>query len=229
MVTGFHKFPSTPHLAVLSGVSIRDDKVFTEKERAAFLSNELIVEEKVDGANLGISFDMDGDLLIQNRGEFLIEPLTGQWKKLSDWLKYKIETMFDALSDKLILYGEWCYAKHTIPYDNLPDWFLGFDVFEKSSNIFWSVFKRDGLLGDIGVQPVPFIKKGKFTMFELEKLLTKSRLSTAHAEGLYLRSEVGDRLVARAKLVGPAHISGIEEHWSRTQIEPNRLAARMLY
>ena len=33
----FFKFPSTPHLAALSGVEIRDDKVLTASERNAFL------------------------------------------------------------------------------------------------------------------------------------------------------------------------------------------------
>ena len=56
----FFKFPSTPHLAVLLGVDVRGDKVMSEKERDEFLRHEITVEEKIDGANLGISFDGDG-------------------------------------------------------------------------------------------------------------------------------------------------------------------------
>ncbi len=57
MKGGFFKFPSTPHLALLGDVEIRGDKVMSELERAEFLCHEFAVEEKVDGANLGISFD----------------------------------------------------------------------------------------------------------------------------------------------------------------------------
>ena len=57
MIDRFNKFPSTPHLALLGGVGVRDDKVMSEFERCEFLRHELVVEEKVDGANLGISFD----------------------------------------------------------------------------------------------------------------------------------------------------------------------------
>ena len=64
----FFKFPSTPHLAVLLGVDVRGDKVMSEKERDEFLRHEITVEEKIDGANLGISFDGGGSLLLQNRG-----------------------------------------------------------------------------------------------------------------------------------------------------------------
>ena len=53
------KFPTTPHLTILGDIQIRDDKVMTESERNEFIQHEIIVEEKVDGANLGISFDIE--------------------------------------------------------------------------------------------------------------------------------------------------------------------------
>ncbi len=55
MKADFFKFPSTPHLATLPGVDIRGDKVLSGSERDEFLRHDLIVEEKADGANLGIS------------------------------------------------------------------------------------------------------------------------------------------------------------------------------
>ena len=64
----FFKFPSTPHLAVLLGVDVRGDKVMSGEERGEFLRHEITVEEKIDGANLGISFDGDGSLRLQSRG-----------------------------------------------------------------------------------------------------------------------------------------------------------------
>ena len=39
--------------------------------------------------------------------------------------------LFEILSEKFILFGEWCYAQHSIFYDRLPDWFLGFDIYDK--------------------------------------------------------------------------------------------------
>ena len=75
MRDNFFKFPSTPHLALLGDVDIRGDKVMSEHERDEFLGHELVVEEKVDGANLGISFDSNGNIRAQNRGAYL--PLPG--------------------------------------------------------------------------------------------------------------------------------------------------------
>ena len=84
MNDSFFKFPSTPHLAALPDVDIREDKVLSESERFDFLRHSLVVEEKVDGANLGISFDSEGNIRAQNRGAYLYPPRSGQWKKLDD-------------------------------------------------------------------------------------------------------------------------------------------------
>ena len=62
MTGDLYKFPSTPHLALMADKAARDDKVLKLEAREEFLQHELIVEEKVDGANLGISFDEGGEL-----------------------------------------------------------------------------------------------------------------------------------------------------------------------
>lgn len=35
-------------------------------------------------------------------------------------------------SEDVILFGEWCYAKHSIGYSALPGYFVAFDIFIKS-------------------------------------------------------------------------------------------------
>lgn len=223
MSEGFFKFPSTPHLAILGRNVVRDEKIMSARECDEFLQHELVVEEKVDGANLGISFDSSGDLRTQNRGSYLHAPFSGQWKKLSEWIAPKWDILFDALMDQFILFGEWCYAEHSIAYDRLPDWFLGFDVFDKNNKKFLSCQRRDVLFQRIGVAGVPILKRGRFSLEELKRLLTKSCLSERPAEGLYLRFDEGAWLGRRAKLVRPEFIQAVEEHWIRKGIKPNRL------
>lgn len=219
----FFKFPSTPHLALLGNADVRDDKVMTESERSGFLCHELVVEEKIDGANLGISFDSDGSIRAQNRGAYLEFPGLGQWKKLSAWLAPRTDTFFEHLFDRYILFGEWCYAKHTVFYERLPDWFLGFDIYDREAGRFLSCSRRDEFFRTIRICPVPIIRCGHFTLSELSELLLQSMLGDHPAEGIYLRSDRGDWLVQRAKLVCPAFVQSVEQHWSRKNIEPNRL------
>ncbi|MHB8909876.1 MAG: RNA ligase family protein [Syntrophales bacterium] len=219
----FFKFPSTPHLALLGDVAVRGDKVMSNVEMKTFLQHELVVEEKVDGANLGISFDSGGNIRAQNRGAYLHLPSTGQWKKLYRWLMPRIDVLFEQLIDRYILFGEWCYAQHSTFYDRLPDWFLGFDIYDKKSGRFLSCSRRDKAFRAIGISQVPKVDHGRFTFEELRKLLSKSQLSNKPAEGLYFRIDQGDWLVQRAKLVRVAFIQSIEHHWLHSVMKSNKL------
>jgi ATP-dependent RNA circularization protein (DNA/RNA ligase family) len=221
----FYKFPSTPHLATLPGVEIRGDKVLTEPERDEFLRHEIIVEEKMDGANLGISFDAEGYVRARNRGAYLRLPGSGQWRKLGEWLALRTDVLFENLSDRYILFGEWCYAQHSIFYNRLPDWFLGFDIYEREACRFLSSEQRDRLLEKMHISKVPGLARGRFSVSGLKKLLLQSTLANQPAEGLCLRFDEGDWLGQRAKLVQPAFIQAVGQHWSRSLIRPNRLAA----
>ncbi len=223
MRDNFFKFPTTPHLALLGDVNIRGDKVMSEPERDAFLGHKLVVEEKVDGANLGISFDSNGNIRAQNRGAYLPFPGLGQWKKLLEWLSPKEDTLFDHLTDHYILFGEWCYAQHSVFYDQLPDWFLGFDIYDKQVGHFLPRDKRDEFLQEMGISKVPFIAHGHFTFSDLKEFLSFSRLGDQLAEGLYLRFDQDNRLVQRTKLVRPDFIQSIEQHWSQSGIKKNRV------
>ena len=223
MKVDFFKFPSTPHLALLGNVQVRGDKVIPEFERNEFLKREIVVEEKVDGANLGISFDAKGNIRAQNRGDYLHLPSPGQWKKLSEWLKPRIDTLFEQLAARYILFGEWCYARHSVFYDQLPDWFLGFDIFDKNTSKFLSCPRRDEVFRVIGIFQVPMLRQGHFTLSGVQRLLSQSQLSKESAEGLYLRVDQGDCLEQRAKLVRPAFIQSVEQHWLRSGIKANRL------
>ena len=223
----FSKFPSTPHLAALHDTDIRDDKVMTESEREGFLEQEVTVEEKVDGANLGISFAADGAVRAQNRGKILSLPGSGQWHELTRWLDIHCDELFDLLSDQYILFGEWCYAQHSVFYNRLPDWFMAFDIYDRSAERFLSVMRRDRLLSQVSLATVPFIAHGRFTYTDIVGFLSASALGDQPAEGVYLRSDDGDWLQQRAKLVRPTFIQTIDEHWSRSALKPNRLCYQM--
>ena len=219
----FFKFPSTPHLATLGDIEIRGDKVMLEPERNHFLQHGLTVEEKVDGANLGISFDAKGNIRAQNRGAYLHIPSSGQWKKLGEWLASRNDILFENLADRYILFGEWCYAQHSVFYDRLPDWYLGFDIYDKQAGRFLSSIRRDEFFGKMKIISVPKIAHGCFTLADLRNLLSQSKLCSQPAEGLYLRFDRDDWLVLRAKLVRPAFIQSMEQHWSHSIIKPNCL------
>lgn len=124
----FFRFPSTLHLAWLSRTAVpREDKVLSTLDAIELLTGEVVVEEKIDGANIGLSLTEDGALRVQNRGQYLEAPYGGQFSRLSEWITQHEGGIRDRLDASHILFGEWCAARHTIGYDRLPDWFVLFD------------------------------------------------------------------------------------------------------
>ncbi|EQD75717.1 DNA ligase III-like protein, partial [mine drainage metagenome] len=85
-MTDFFRFPHTPHVAWLGEGAPRDDKVLAPDEARALLMDAMVVEEKLDGANLGLSLAPDGSLRAQNHGQYLSTPHMGQFARLPAWL-----------------------------------------------------------------------------------------------------------------------------------------------
>lgn len=228
MSAEFFRFPHTPHLAWLGPGTPRDDKVLAPAEVRELLADEVVVEEKVDGANLGFSVSEDGTLRAQNRGSYLaIDALAGQWKPLKRWLAAHTEALVDALYPDLMLFGEWCYAMHSVHYTRLPDWFLGFDVYDREQGEFWSVERRNALLNQLDIAKVPELGRGHFDVESLKNLLGHSQLTDGPAEGLYVRREAEGRLLARAKLVRAEFVQAVDEHWSKRRLVENRLDEKL--
>jgi hypothetical protein len=152
-VTDFIRFPRTPHLAWLGAGEPRDDKILAAEEVRDLLAQEVIVEKKLDGANLGISVGADGALRIQSRGAFLdLASLHPQFRPLRNWLAVHQRPLSDTLAGGQILFGEWSYARHSIHYTRLPDWFIAFDVYDPPAGHFWSVPRRDALIHGLGIR-----------------------------------------------------------------------------
>ena len=226
-MSGFFRFPHTPHLAWLGEDSPRDDKVLSHAEANALLAGQVVVEEKLDGANLGISSGPGGTLHLQNRGQYLTPPWTGQFARLSSWLPTHESALAEALGDHLILFGEWCTARHSMDYSKLPDWLLVFDVYDRKEGRFWSTVRRNELAERLGLFAVPQIFTGQTDLEKLEHLALheQSRFGSGPLEGVVIRRENSEWLETRAKLVHPGFIQAIKEHWSRRGMVWNRLAA----
>ena len=107
--------------------------------------------------------------------------------------------------------------------NRLPDWFLGFDVYDRTEARFWASERRDALLADLGIAVVPRLAAGRFAFADLEALLKGSQVGRAPMEGLVVRREAAGWTTERAKLVRERFVQGIGEHWSRGPLRQNAL------
>ena len=87
---------------------------------------DVFIAEKVDGAQMGISIDENYKLMVQNRSHYVNSKSHSQFEKLDKWIMDHSQSLFEILDQDTILFGEWLYAKHSISYTNLPDYFINF-------------------------------------------------------------------------------------------------------
>lgn len=231
----FVKYPRTPHLFGSKGTD--DDKHLGKRESLAFIGDaSLIVEEKIDGTNVGIHFAADGRMKLQCRGHEITEGMHPQYDLFKQWTSAKLLKLEEMLEDRFILYGEWLYARHSVHYRALSHYFFEFDIFDKQAERFLDLAARMEMLSGKGIETVPIVHRGVATVDELWATIGSSAFdahfenpmtgrSDNRMEGLYLRTEADGFVTGRAKLVRPEFVEKIKqsEHWQHQAMVPNLL------
>ena len=231
----FVKYPRTPHLFGSKGTP--DDKHLDEAQSNRFIADEsLVVEEKIDGTNVGIHFMSDGQMVLQCRGHLITEGMHPQYDLFKQWAVVKRAVLEERLKCHFILFGEWMYARHSIHYRQLPHYFFEFDIYDKDNQCFLSLEKRMQLLEGTGIQTVPVLNTGSVKRSQLGTLIGPSSFGShfenpvTHRtdnlmEGLYLRTESEGVVTGRAKVVRIEFVEKAKEstHWQHQAMVPNLL------
>ena len=221
---GLIKFPRTRHIQNI-GSATRDDLIMSADEvHSSYLNRHLCVEEKIDGANMGISI-RNNKICAQNRSHFVGSAYHAQFRYLDKWIHQHSDELWSVLeSDRYILYGEWVYARHSIHYTSLPDWFVAFDMYDCLEQKFWCRSRLEKLLEGTSIALIPVIADKTFaTLQELRSLVqTKSSFYNGVVEGVYVRFCDDQWVTDRGKIVRSDFLSG-DEFWSKGGVHPNLL------
>lgn len=236
------KYPRTPHI---QGSRLQPgDEDLRQRPFADIEGRHIVLEEKIDGANTAISFTDDGELRLQSRGHFL----TGGGREkhydlLKQWGAVHKNRLYEVLGDRYIMYGEWMYAKHTIFYDLLPNYFMEFDILDRETDKFLDTPSRHALIRALPVSSCPVLAAGKFSRMEdILKYLGDSNYISHHhiehlreeaarlgldadricretdasrtMEGIYIKVEENGRVVDRMKYVRASFLQTVEESQS---------------
>lgn len=233
----FVKYPRTPHLFGSTGTA--DDKHLGERASAAFVADpSLVVEEKLDGTNVGLHFAPDGRLVLQCRGHLITTAMHPQYDLFKQWAAVKRDVLAERLGGRYILFGEWLYARHSVHYRQLPHYFFEFDIYDKDDAVYLSLDRRVRMIEGSGIHTVPVVHTGALRVEELAALIGPSRFDSRFdnpvtgrpddlVEGLYLRTERAGAVSGRAKVVRPEFVERLKrsEHWQHQAMVPNRLRA----
>ena len=212
-----------------------------DAEASGFFDGRTVVlaEEKVDGANLGLSLTKGYEVRCQNRSHYVNPQSHAQFRSLQSWLDEHTGALCQLLApEREVLFGEWLAVKHSVHYSRLPGLFLAFDIFDKRSGTFCSAAERDRRLRGSGIPVVRTMAKRAFgSKAELLTLLEqRSAYTDGFVEGAYLRIDAADGReadggeadgrrvgtnVRRGKIVRADFVQGITEHWINAEIVKN--------
>ena len=180
------KYPRTRHL---QGSRLQEgDEDLSQIPFSEILGKNIVIEEKIDGANSAVSFDGEGNLLLQSRGHYLRGGYQERhYNLMKQWANANCEILYEALEDRYIMYGEWMYAKHTVFYDALPDYFMEFDIFDRERGVFLDTDSRRRITEPMTIiSSVPVLGRGVFLRKEsiLKHLGNSLYITENHIETL---------------------------------------------
>jgi hypothetical protein len=243
------KYPRTQHL---QGSRLQEgDEDLSQVPFNEIFGKNIVIEEKIDGANSAVSFDGEGNLLLQSRGHYLDGGFRERhYNLMKQWANFNRDLFYNALGSRYIMYGEWMYAKHTVFYDALPDYFMEFDIFDRDRQVFLDTPSRKKITEKIGIiSSVPVLAEGVFRSKEkilsylgnsnyitenhievLRKLAERQNLDVERQvretdpsmlmEGLYIKVEQNGVVEERVKYVRASFLQCVNEAKSHWQTRP---------
>lgn len=206
-----YKYPKTPHLPWSETIGADDKRL---KDDSQFQGKIVVITEKMDGENTSIYNDgyhaRSIDSAHRNYHSWLLAYLS--------YFQYQIPK-----NDRIC--GEYLYAEHSIHYDNLENYFLGFSYW--TDNYCWNWEDTKEKFKKLEINIVPQLYYGEYNK-DVTISIAKKVIADG-GEGIVIRN-ASDFLLEDfqnniAKYVRPNHVQ-TDEHWSQNIIKYNNLRKR---
>lgn len=219
----FRKFEKTLRI-IVPQVQLQGKHYLSKSEVQKLLSGQVTILEKLDGANTAI-IRHKNIFKLQKRGSLIETSEHVQFQRLKDWSAINYEKIMNIPKDT-ILYGEWMYAKHTVFYDKLPDYFIPFAWYDKKLNKYLNYKELKKRCDEIGLIVAPLLYQGAIDKMSLFDLIPNiSNFGSEKAEGLVVWNY---KQQMRGKVVRAEFQKAMDEdgHWMHKQITRNRLETK---
>lgn len=215
------EFPSTPHLPYQPNTG-RDDCVASEQAAEVIFSAPLLtIEEKMDGAFLGMTLD-EGQVIIRNRNHILRKGYTARTeakRQFAPAWNYayqqvdKLRHLQELAGAPVAVCGEWLVMTHGTRYETsrikrCP--FVAFDLYDPEAARYLDPLRTRWLLAQVGFTMPDLLDRFACSYEHLARLAKEpsswSKLDPR--EGVYLKIGDGKYLTHRFKMVRPGFEPG---------------------
>jgi len=215
----FLKYPKTYRITTPK-ICLKNKLNLSFEEQRALLRGQVEVTEKMDGANVGIIRHKKGWILQKRRG-LADEGIHAQYSFFWNWARLNEERIM-SIPVGWIIYGELMFARHHIYYDQLPSYFLCFNVWNGEEFI-----PKENQ----PFQTVPTLYRGnELTMEMLDKwAFEKSVYSSENLrEGVYVKNYKHQLLGKLVRAEFMKELDEDEDHWMMQKLVKNKLADGVL-
>ncbi len=203
----------------------KSKKCLTEAEVKILLDGHTVFEEKVDGGVVGLAWNGDTHLAIGKHSMIPYDDNSKKFYGLNNWI-YENYEKIQKIPLGWIIFGEWLRAKHNIFYNNLPDYFLAFDIWDGYRYL--DLQSRSEMLYKLEFAEVPFIYSGDdldigdvLCIANGLSVSNKSRFSNSETfEGIVIKNYQKGLM---GKYVRREFMDSIEANWINSPLIENRL------
>ena len=201
------EYPATRHLPWKPNA--KGDKIASNQEAMVIFYGETCVQEKIDGANCGMSY-LNGHPVVRSRtkilrkGQEMKNPSLAQFASSWNWM-HQNKSLFDILDEHgpYSVYGDWMIQQHGMEYDLLPDWFIAFDLYDWEKGYYIDPKKASDILSTCGFSMVPTLLYGVDSYDTLEELANGQSSFTlgSKREGIIVKVSDGNAITTKFKMV----------------------------
>lgn len=200
------KYPRTYHFEWSEGKSSNDKIQF---DLSNFKGEEIVITEKMDGENTTMMNDCYYARSLDSNNHPSRNFVKGIWGRI----KHEIPNHFR-------ICGENLYAQHSLKYENLPDYFMVFSIWENKKCLSWDETVEYCNL--LKLQTVNILYRGIFDF----KFIKEFKIDTTTQEGFVVRLsnefELNDFQKSVVKWVRKHHVQ-TDEHWMNNKIIKNSI------
>lgn len=205
------KYPRTWHCPFSPGAS-NDDKV--HKDMSFFEGKEIVITLKMDGENTSMTSQR-----IWARSLDSVHHVSRSWVK-AFWASIK-----NNIPEDFRLCGENLYAKHAIHYQELPTYFIGFNIWEYDLCLPWD--ETVEWFTELGIPVAPVLYRGPYNAQKVLECATGAPIFGGAREGIVGRL-TGSFLLenftqSTFKWVRKGHVTENSNHWMYEEVIPNLL------
>ena len=212
-VSGYQKYPRTPHLSFSSGAS---DDIFLNNNQQ-FQNREILVSCKIDGE--ATTFYSDGYCHARS--------LDSAYHPSQSRIKALAATVGSQLPEGWRVCGENAVAEHSISYQGIPH-FLVYSIWNQDNQaLSWQETKQWAT--KLGLETVPELYLGQWDEDVVRCCWPQEDSSpySSESEGFVVR--LADEFAYQdfgqsvAKFVRPAHVADGAQHWRSAPLRENKI------